>query len=194
MCAIEIEWIDHFQYGLCPRQRFAGFVRFIGIARWFRWRFIAKNRKIHFKLHSTWHTAFAVRSLPEYAWRLFATTCCTRFRCITSIGNWRYFSPWLNRIRTTHWNENKRIEQMWKECSGREWDMLSSGIYLQSDSMSFPSFVPRLNFSDLRLNEPPVGAVVVPRRNRNGRTLAMGRLCCNADQWAKREFKWSLLQ
>lgn len=60
--------------------------------------------------------------------------------------------------------------------------------------MSFPSFVPRLNFSDLRLNEPPVGAVVVPRRNRNGRTLAMGRLCCNADQWAKREFKWSLLQ
>lgn len=47
--------------------------------------------------------------------------------------------------------------------------------------MSFPSFVPRLNLSDLRLNDPPVGAVVVPRRNRNGRTLAIGRLCCNAD-------------
>jgi hypothetical protein len=41
--------------------------------------------------------------------------------------------------------------------------------------MSFPSFVPRLNLSDRRLNEPPAVAFV-PRLSKNGRTVAIGRL------------------
>lgn len=49
---------------------------------------------------------------------------------------------------------------------------------LQSLSRSFPSFVPLLNFNDLRLNDPPVGAgACVPRRSKNGLTFAIGRRC-----------------
>jgi len=43
--------------------------------------------------------------------------------------------------------------------------------------MSFPSLVPRRNFNERLLNEPPVGAPDVPRLNKNGRTPATGRLC-----------------
>lgn len=49
---------------------------------------------------------------------------------------------------------------------------------LQSVSRSLLSFVPRRNFNERRLNEPPAGACAcVPRRNRNGLTVANGRLC-----------------
>lgn len=48
---------------------------------------------------------------------------------------------------------------------------------LQSASISFPSLVPRRSFNDRRLNEPPVGAPDVPRRNKNGRTGTTGRRC-----------------
>lgn len=43
--------------------------------------------------------------------------------------------------------------------------------------MSLPSFVPRLSFSERRLNEPPVGAPDVPRRSKNGRTGTTGLRC-----------------
>lgn len=49
---------------------------------------------------------------------------------------------------------------------------------LQSVSRSLLSLVPRRSFSERRLNDPPAGACVcVPRRSKNGLTLASGRLC-----------------
>lgn len=59
-----MEWIDHFQYGFRPWQRFAGVVRFIGIARWFRWRLIAANEEKTQKYIHLFHE----RTLEKITW------------------------------------------------------------------------------------------------------------------------------
>lgn len=48
-------------------------------------------------------------------------------------------------------------------------------IYSHSASISLPSLVFLRNFSERRLNDPPVVLVAVPRRSKNGRTVATGR-------------------
>lgn len=64
---------------------------------------------------------------------------------------------------------------MWKQAN----------VHLQSVSRSLLSLVPRRNFNDRRLNEPPAGACAfVPRRNKNGRTFAIGRLCWMPERYA----------
>lgn len=48
--------------------------------------------------------------------------------------------------------------------------------FLQSASISLESLVFRRSFNERLLKDPPVGTAAVPRRNKNGLTVATGRL------------------
>lgn len=148
MVAVEIERVQQRRNWSQPGQILRRFVRLVRVARRFR---------------------RLIMIIAQYSGRLFAATHLTRFRVVAAIGQWGHLPSGLNGIGSP----DGICGKVWRLVLWLRWSFIHYKT-LQS-SLSLRSLAPRLNFSDLRLKEPPAGVVVVPRLKRKFLVVVMER-------------------